>query len=365
MYKSRLKRKRISILVSNYLAICGGAEKQINMLAENLNILGYDVTVITRNNDKIDKFFEINNLKIFSIYTGEYKLSKYIYILKSIKLLLKSEYSQTIIASQYGSNTIIACIYSIIHKTNVIVRGSGREIEIINDSTFKKIFFRILSKKINYIIAINKRLGNIIRIVLKDKDVDKIKYISNSVELGDKVDIHNNKNIVCISRIEYVKGIDILLEVWTLLEKRNYNIPLVIVGNGSEKKYLKNKYKFLKTVLWEDESSNINQYLDKAKILISTSRYEGISNSILEAMSKGVPVIATRNHGNKELIEDNLTGILTSFETEDIANEIISLYNDSERLLSIQNNSIEYVRKERNIEDMLKQYIEIIEGIKL
>ena len=226
----------------------------------------------------------------------------------------------------------------------------------------KKLFFRILSRKINYIVAINERLGNIIGMALNNRDLDKIKYISNATKLENKADIYNNKNVVCVSRIEPIKGIDILLEVWALLEKRNYNIPLVIVGDGSQIKYLKDKYKFLNTVSWEGKSSNVNQYLDEARILISTSRYEGISNSILEAMSKGVPVIATNNHGNKELIKNNVTGVLTSFEIEEIFNEVIKLYNDFEKLSYIQNNSIEYIKKERNVEDMINKYIEIIEG---
>lgn len=362
MYKLKSEKKNITILISNYFAVCGGAEKQISMLAENLSTLGYDVTIITRNKNKTDELFYVNNSKVFSIYVGESKLNKYIYTFKSIKFLLKGEHQQAIIASQYGSNSIIACLYSIFHKTNVIVRGSGREIEIINNSMIKKLFFRILSRKINYIVAINERLGNIIGMALNNRDLDKIKYISNATKLENKADIYNNKNVVCVSRIEPIKGIDILLEVWALLEKRNYNIPLVIVGDGSQIKYLKDKYKFLNTVSWEGKSSNVNQYLDEARILISTSRYEGISNSILEAMSKGVPVIATNNHGNKELIKNNVTGVLTSFEIEEIFNEVIKLYNDFEKLSYIQNNSIEYIKKERNVEDMINKYIEIIEG---
>lgn len=124
---------------------------------------------------------------------------------------------------------------------------------------------------------------------------------------------------------------------------------------------MKDKYNFLKNVSWKSETNDVNQYIDKAKILISTSRYEGVSNSILEAMSKGVPVIATNNHGNLELIENNITGILTSFKVEEIYKNIVELYNDSKKLSYISHNSREYIRKERTIEDMISKYIDIIE----
>ena len=235
MFNLKLQEKTVSILVSNYFSICGGAEKQFNMIADKLSKLGYEVTIITRNKkSKKDELTILKDIKVFSVYVGEGKLSKYKYIFKSLRYLLKSPYQNTIISSQYGSNSIIAVLYSLIYKTKVIARGSGREIEIIEKNIIKRVFFKILSKKINYIVAINHRLENKLKSVLGIKSIDKIKYISNSVTLGNQVDIHKNESIICISRIENIKGIDILLEVWRQLEEKDYNIPLLIIGNGSE-----------------------------------------------------------------------------------------------------------------------------------
>lgn len=364
MFNLKLQEKTVSILVSNYFSICGGAEKQFNMIADKLSKLGYEVTIITRNKkSKKDELTILKDIKVFSVYVGEGKLSKYKYIFKSLRYLLKSPYQNTIISSQYGSNSIIAVLYSLIYKTKVIARGSGREIEIIEKNIIKRVFFKILSKKINYIVAINHRLENKLKSVLGIKSIDKIKYISNSVTLGNQVDIHKNESIICISRIENIKGIDILLEVWRQLEEKDYNIPLLIIGNGSERKELKNKYSFLRNVEWKDETSNIEQYIDTARCMISTSRYEGISNSILESMAKGVPIIATKNYGNIELIENNITGILTSFKIEDIIESIVNLYNDKDKLSYLSNNSMKYIEKERSVEDMIDKYLNIIEKV--
>lgn len=363
MLESKLE-KNISILVSNYFSICGGAEKQIDIIADSLSKLGYNVTIITRNKEnKKDELIYFKNKKVFSIYVGRGNLSKYRYVFKAVKYLLKLPYQHSIISSQYGTNSIIAILYSLIHKTNVIARGSGREIEIIEVNTKKRLIFKIMSKKINFVLAINKRLENKLKSVLGVKNIDKIKYISNSVNEGNKVNIHKNEIIICISRIERIKGIDILLEVWVLMEKRGYNIPLVIVGDGSEKKYLRKKYSFLKCVEWHNETIDTEKYIDKARCMISTSRYEGVSNSILEAMAKGIPVIATKNYGNMELIKNNITGVLTSFEPEDILESIFNLYNDTCKLSYISNNSIAYIKKERSVDDMIKKYVEIIEKV--
>ena len=98
MFNLKLQEKTVSILVSNYFSICGGAEKQFNMIADKLSKLGYEVTIITRNKkSKKDELTILKDIKVFSVYVGEGKLSKYKYIFKSLRYLLKSPYQNTII----------------------------------------------------------------------------------------------------------------------------------------------------------------------------------------------------------------------------------------------------------------------------
>jgi glycosyltransferase involved in cell wall biosynthesis len=50
--------------------------------------------------------------------------------------------------------------------------------------------------------------------------------------------------------------------------------------------------------------------LAEVSVSVLPSLSEGLSNSILEAMSAGVPVVATRVGGNPEIVQDGVTGVL-------------------------------------------------------
>lgn len=355
--------KNLSIIISNFYPVYGGAEKQMYLVGTGLVKKGYNVTVITRMNDRsLDKVTYLDGIKVVRVDSGKNKWSKFIFIFKSLLILLKMERQNTIISSQYGANMVIGYIYSLFRNCKVVVRGSGREIEMIKSKILKEIRFNYLCNKADYIIAINKRLeGFLHSSIYKDKNRKKIRCISNAVKVGIKVNMSENKYVLCTSRIEHIKGIDLLLESWSHIERKGYNIPLLIVGDGSLKEKLSKEYSYLKSVRWENEYNNVDHYLNNAKMTILTSRYEGISNSLLESMARGIPVIATNISGNREIIKHNITGVLVDLDPIEIANNVINLYNDDDKLNDISSSSYEYIKQHRNISNFINEYLKIVE----
>ena len=69
--------------------------------------------------------------------------------------------------------------------------------------------------------------------------------------------------------------------------------------------------------------SKLNDYYNEASIFVFPSRQEGMPNSILEAMSCGLPVIATKIAGSEELISEGKGGYLTT--SEDLNELVIAL----------------------------------------
>jgi glycosyltransferase involved in cell wall biosynthesis len=61
----------------------------------------------------------------------------------------------------------------------------------------------------------------------------------------------------------------------------------------------------------------VAEILRNLDVFVLPSLAEGISNTILEAMASGVPVVATRVGGNPELVEDGITGTLTASQDVD------------------------------------------------
>jgi len=120
-----------------------------------------------------------------------------------------------------------------------------------------------------------------------------------------------------VGRMKEVKNQQLLVQAFIVLANRDSagqsKIRLVMVGDGPLRKGLMND---LEEVGVEDMSSfpgsceNIAEQLRDIDIFVLPSRNEGISNTILEAMATGLPVVATRVGGTPEIVLDGTTGIL-------------------------------------------------------
>lgn len=76
-------------------------------------------------------------------------------------------------------------------------------------------------------------------------------------------------------------------------------------------------------------TDNVPEFLNKINIFVSTSSYEGLSNSIMEAMSAGLPCVVTNVGGNAELVSNGETGFLVSPNNpKALAEKLLLLLND-------------------------------------
>ena len=122
--------------------------------------------------------------------------------------------------------------------------------------------------------------------------------------------------MIFAGRLSKEKGIDTLVEIAKLLSD---DIHLIVLGDGPEK----NKVSALANA---NENIHYLGYQPKEKTiplirgsdaLIQPSIVEGISSTILEAMACKTAIIATEVGGNKEILENNKTGILIEPDTSE------------------------------------------------
>jgi sugar transferase (PEP-CTERM/EpsH1 system associated) len=120
-----------------------------------------------------------------------------------------------------------------------------------------------------------------------------------------------------VGRMEAVKSYDTLIRAFLRLVERcgmaRNRLRLVIVGNGSERNACAELVRAAGAddLVWLPGQREDVPFLMRAfDVFVLPSRGEGISNTILEAMATGLPIVATRVGGNVELVDEGTTGTL-------------------------------------------------------
>lgn len=138
--------------------------------------------------------------------------------------------------------------------------------------------------------------------------------------------------IFVFSRLNPMKGLDYFLEAAALLKASFPEVRFLIVGDGAgraELEALSARLGLQQQVTFTGFRTDVPDLLREAAVSVLPSLSEGLSNSLLESMASGVPVIAARVGGNPEIIEDNVSGLLVpTHDSAALAEAISSLLLD-------------------------------------
>lgn len=115
--------------------------------------------------------------------------------------------------------------------------------------------------------------------------------------------------ILCVARLIQRKGIDYLIKALPVISKAHPDVRLVIVGEGNMEQELKKLVSELgvkervdfRGYVRHDELPGIYR---EADIFVLPSLWEGMSNTLLEAIASGLPVVVTETGGTAELVKD-------------------------------------------------------------
>ena len=142
------------------------------------------------------------------------------------------------------------------------------------------------------------------------------------------------KLIIFVGRLEHVKGCDIFLRALALLGLDDFK--LLVLGAGSQKKSLQSLSAKLglKNLEFLGSVSDIQNYYKKAKIIVSSSRFEGLGNALIESAFFDCIRVATPTAGALELLEDGKNGFISSdFSEQALAKAILKAINADESVL--------------------------------
>lgn len=322
------------------------------------------------------EYIEKDFIEVVSIYKyikkSNYKIVNFIksFFIKKILREVDLDKSQLVIQNQ-----LLGSWVSYLFKKNLniplIIRTGYDMFEFSineNKNISKKLFFKYLTKK-----SLDKcDLYTVTS--LCDKDFllknfsnmysSKIKIRSNWVDSKENIQINNKNivnNIVSVGRIEEQKNYELIIR-----SLQGTNFELDIFGEGSLKGDLVNLAKELNVninFLGIVNNEILVQKLQHYKFYISSSKFEGNPKSVLEAMSAGCIVIASKIKNHLEFLNiDN--SILFDQNIKSLKETIMNLDKISQiREDDLISNSLETIKNRYNLDDLVKKEIKDINNL--
>jgi glycosyltransferase involved in cell wall biosynthesis len=141
----------------------------------------------------------------------------------------------------------------------------------------------------------------------------------------------NNNRLQCafIGRVTQIKRPDRFLDVVSEIKKREVNLDFFIAGDGELldacRKRITTEELPVVVLGWQ---SNIERVLSAADIVALTSDNEGTPLSLIQAGMAGLPVVTTNVGSVPEVVLNNITGIITELDVQQIANALEKLANN-------------------------------------
>lgn len=337
----------------------GGAERNIINLVTNLDRDKYHVSIIAGNIAEDFKDIFVSDISIINLHCRNiinlfFKLKKHLLINKPEILVSALPHINTLSLMAKSFFKINTKIVLTEHTTFSLLSSTAR-------SFFRRfiakfilpLLMRIFYPKAQAIICVSEGVkedlssvvGSLRTMrVIYNPVVDENIYLlaKESLERDGQIFDKKVSIIIAVGRLVKAKDYPNLFKAFKIV-KDNIEVHLVILGEGPEEKSLK-KLSFdlgiSSNISFLGFKKNPYKYMANSSVFVLSSSREGFGNVIVEAMACGVPVIATDcKSGPKEIIENNINGILVSQKDESaLADAILKVLKDSDlaKKLSVQ-----------------------------
>ncbi len=375
------------LFVTQDMRLTGGIERIISIQANYWEKeRGYDVCILTCGGSKSTSFFPLDKrITIRSINTyikksildyipGTKFLREFFKTLNRYKNAINEESPTLIVSSMQG---IDRYILPIIVRKNIPLIGVNHITLGMRFGKYETKFLNKVKKAISFTcqMILWHRYHTII--MLSKTDYYKILHYYNNVlyipnpillkNLNIDMKLSRPNRIIMVGRLDYLKGQDRLLTIWSHLASQNPNWILTFVGNGPcllrlQEKVTKDKLQ--NQVEFIHNSKNIPDLLKEASIFAFTSRVESFGMVILEAFSCGLPVIAYNcENGPRDLIKNGVNGFLINDgDYEEFQKKLQMLINSESLRKRLGKNAIKYANS-FSVENIMVKWDKLFDNI--
>ncbi len=400
--------KHIVFVIGNYKN--GGVARRSTNIANELAKAGYNCTILVTGEMSETVFFEVHeNVKIEELkeyqetnqtkerFKSETKTERKIRLLKKIQYLtpfcsnLSEKISTKVKILRNGKKLLpyvlthknsiyipfgsflLTSVFSALNNKNakiIYAEINSPEIDFPRKKTAKSEYFKVISK-INCAIF-----------QTEDEKAFFEGYIKNSCVIHNPISDKlpepytgkRRKTVVNFCRIAEQKNLKLLIDAFIDFKKTNPDYTLEIYGNTvveDEKKELKRLINYTKSVNAQDSvfflkpRADVHSVVKDCSMFVSSSDFEGLSNSMLEAMAIGLPCVCTDclGGGAREMIKNGENGLLVPMNNVDaLASTMHRMANDINLSLKCSKNAV-HIRNDLSLKQIAKKWIEVVESI--
>lgn len=173
------------------------------------------------------------------------------------------------------------------------------------------------------------------------------------------------KTVITACRLNEQKNLPMLISAFAAFRKKYPEYTLHIYGEGELKEELKafaNSCGVAESVFFPGYARNIHEIMANSGIFALTSDYEGLSNSMLEALAIGIPTVCTDcpPGGAKLYIEDGVSGMLVPVgDTEALTEKLCQMAENPALCRKLSENARK-IREELDVDKVLSQWEDIL-----
>lgn len=320
------------LFIKNRL-LYGGAEKMMLFVARSFLKDGHDVSILLYDSESITQEIE----KGISIYNYKFTCNgalKHVKIIRRICSVVKSINPDIIISFLHFPNFYSSIVGKLLRIPVIISeRGNPYALNSFKDKVLYSFYnlatgavFQSEGAKRYFSKSLQDRSCIIPNPVISKPGLKKYNSSLNNHEISfiARMDIHQKRQDLMIMALNIVRKVypDVKLRLW---------------GTGKDLEHVQqlvNDYKLNDFVSFCGYTTTPEEEMVKTEVFVLSSDYEGIPNSVIEAMSVGMPVVATDCDpgGVRLLIEDGINGfIVNKGDYKAIAERIIEMF-DNEHL---------------------------------
>jgi len=372
----------LKILLINYeYPPCGGgAGNATRYIARELRKLGHEIAVLTGGKSGEQQIEGVRVIRVGSARRREDRSS----LLEMTSFVLQSIYW---IATRNGKGWEVAIIFfglpcgvlgpilRMIRGTDYIISLRGGDVPGFEPSLSK--LHKLLSPFRKFIYQTSKGIvanSESLAALSEKSDPFPVSVIPNGVADDDffpidKPSLSQNSplNIIMASRFHEQKNIPDTIECLARAKRRGLRFRLTLIGDGPDKHNVEravqeNNLRDVVTLPGWISRSALASELQKGDCFLSLSRYEGMSNAMLEAMACGLPVVASKITSHEELIDDGVEGFLVTLTEESgLEKVLMRLSRDPRHARLVGAKACEKVRRRFSWHASAKSYLALLE----